>query len=64
MMYKPVYKYSLCERKFDTEPRYVSMADALNHVPVLSKFEPIHSCAIRKVGFGKFVGFEMEITND
>lgn len=64
MYYRPIYKCSLCEQRFDAEPRYVSMKDALNHVPELSKFEPIHECDGRNVGFGVFVGFERIITND
>ena len=38
--YFPAYKCSLCEQKFNDGLSYVGLADALNHVPELKKYEP------------------------
>ena len=46
--YFPAYKCSL----------YVGLADALNHVPELKKYEPVHHFEHGNIGFGKFAGFE------
>lgn len=34
------------------------LADALNHVTELKKYEPVHHCEHGNIGFGKFAGFE------
>ena len=56
--YFPAYKCSLCEQKFNDGLCYVGLADALNHVPELKKYEPVHHCEHGNIGFGKFAGFE------
>lgn len=46
--YFPAYKCSL----------YVGLADALNHVPELKKYEPVHHCEHGNIGIGYFTGLE------
>ena len=46
------------EQKFNDGLCYVGLADALNHVPELKKYEPVHHCEHGNIGFGKFAGFE------
>lgn len=55
---------SLCEQKFNDGLCYVGLADALNHVSELKKYEPIHHCEHGNIGFGKFAGFERVDKND
>lgn len=62
--YFPAYKCSLCEQKFNDGLCYVGLADALNHVPELKKYEPVHHCEHGNIGFGKFAGFERVDKND
>ena len=62
--YFPAYKCSLCEQKFNDGLCYVGLADALNHVPGLKKYEPVHHCEHGNIGFGKFAGFERVDEND
>lgn len=56
--YFPAYKCSLCGQKFNDGLCYVGLADALSHVPELTKFEPVHHCENGNIGFGKCAGFE------
>lgn len=62
--YFPAYKCGLCEQKFNDGLCYVGLADALNHVPELKKYEPVHHCEHGNIGFGKFAGFERVDKND
>jgi hypothetical protein len=62
--YFSAYKCSLCEQKFNDGLCYVGLADALNHVPELKKYEPVHHCEHGNIGFGKFAGFERVDKND
>ena len=56
--YFSAYKCSLCAQKFKDGNCYIGLPDAMNHVPGLKKFEPVHHCESGNIGFGKFVGFE------
>lgn len=62
--YFSAYKCSLCEQKFNDGLCYVRLADALNHVPELKRFEPVHHCEHGNIGFGDFMGFERVDEND
>ena len=56
--YFSVHKCSLCGEKFNNGLCYVGLGDALNHVPELEKYKPVHHCEHENIGFGVFVGFE------
>lgn len=62
--YFSAYKCSLCAQKFNDGNCYIGLADALNHVPGLSKYEPVHHCENGNIGFGEFVGFERVVKDD
>jgi hypothetical protein len=44
--------------KFNDGLCYVGLGDALNHVPELEKYKPVHHCEHGNIGFGDFAGFE------
>lgn len=56
--YFSAYKCSLCEQRFNDGLCYVGLGDALNHVPELTQFKPVHHCENGNIGFGEFVAFE------
>ena len=50
--------------KFNDGLCYVGLGDALNHVPELEKYKPVHHCEHGNIGFGDFAGFERVDENE